>query len=186
MLQHPRWSNNLSTGLVRTRVRVDPFPSAGYQFRVGSDVATPFIGSEDRYLRFLGDGSVYRQLRRNWIVQFRLMAGTFVNGVLDSDRGFIPPQKLFYGGGPTTVHGFRRNGPGDDNGRNTFGTHLPRTGPAAAQRFVQLDAIAIDDDRRLDRLRLQEIVRERSTAQPDREADQNCGDDEEKSKTPSG
>jgi outer membrane protein insertion porin family len=32
-----------------------------------------------------------------------------VKGVLDADRGFIPPQKLFYGGGPTTVRGFRRN-----------------------------------------------------------------------------
>jgi len=112
VLQHPRWSNNLSTGLVRTRVRLDPFPSGGYQFRVGSDLATPVIGSQDRYLRFLGDGSVYRQIRSNWVVQLRLMAGTFVNGVLDSDRGFIPPQKLFYGGGPTTVRGFRRNGLG--------------------------------------------------------------------------
>lgn len=112
VLQHPRWSNNLSTGLVRTRVRVDPFPSGGYQFRVGGDVATPFIGSEDRYLRFLGDGSTYRRLRGSSIVQLRLMAGTFVNGVLDSDRGFIPPEKLFYGGGPTTVRGFRRNGLG--------------------------------------------------------------------------
>jgi len=93
-------------------VRVDPFPSGGYQFRVGSDVATPFIGSGDRYLRFLGDGSIYRRLRGSAIVQLRLMAGTFVNGVLDSDRGFIPPEKLFYGGGPTTVRGFRRNGLG--------------------------------------------------------------------------
>ncbi|MFL5538669.1 MAG: outer membrane protein assembly factor, partial [Longimicrobiaceae bacterium] len=115
VLQHPRWANNLSTGLVRTRVRVDPFPSGGYQFRVGSDLATPFIGSDDRYLRFLGDGSIYRRLHGSAIVQLRLMAGTFVNGVLDSDRGFIPPQKLFYGGGPTTVRGFRRNGPGPVN-----------------------------------------------------------------------
>jgi len=112
VLQHPRWSNNLSTGLVRTRVRLDPFPSAGYQFRVGGDLATPFLGSDDRYLRFLGDGSVYRQLRKNWVVQLRLMTGTFLNGVLNSDGGFIPPQKLFYGGGPTTVRGFRRNGLG--------------------------------------------------------------------------
>lgn len=109
VLRSPRWSNNLSTGLVRTRVRQDPFPSAGYQFRVGADAASPWLGSEDRYLRFLGDGSLYKQVREDWVIQFRLMAGTFVNGVLDADRGFIPPQKLFYGGGPTTVRGFRRN-----------------------------------------------------------------------------
>lgn len=112
VLRHTRWSNNLSTGLVRTHVRLDPFPSGGYQFRLGTDVAAPLLGSDDRYLRLQGDGSVYRQLRRSWVVQLRLMAGTFVNGVLDSDRGFIPPQKLFYGGGPTTVRGFRRNGLG--------------------------------------------------------------------------
>ena len=112
VLKHPRWSNNVSTGVVRTRVRLDPFPSGGYQFRVGADAASPWLGSDDRYLRFLGDGSTYRQLRKNWVVQFRLMGGTFVNGVLDADRGFIPPEKLFYGGGPTTVRGFRRNGLG--------------------------------------------------------------------------
>jgi outer membrane protein assembly complex protein YaeT len=108
-LKKARWSNNLSTGVVRTRVRLDPFPSGGYQFRVGSDFAGPVLGSEDKYLRFLGDGSVYRSLRKDWVVQLRLMGGGFVNGLLDANSGFIPPQKLFYGGGPTTVRGFRRN-----------------------------------------------------------------------------
>jgi outer membrane protein assembly complex protein YaeT len=108
-LKKARWSNNLSTGVVRTRVRLDPFPSGGYQFRVGSDFASPVLGSEDKYLRFLGDGSVYRSLRKDWVVQLRLMGGTFINGLLDANSGFIPPQKLFYGGGPTTVRGFRRN-----------------------------------------------------------------------------
>jgi outer membrane protein insertion porin family len=108
-LRHARWSNNVSAGLVRTRVRLDPFPSAGYQFRIGSDMANTWLGSEDRYLRLLGDGSVYRQLRKDWVVQLRLMGGTFLEGLLDSSGGFIPPEKLFYGGGATTVRGFRRN-----------------------------------------------------------------------------
>ena len=108
-LRKARWSNNLSTGLVRTRVRLDPFPSGGYQFRLGSDFASPVIGSQDRYLRFLGDGSIYRSIGHDRVVQLRLMGGTFVEGLLDSDRGFIPPQRLFFGGGPTTVRGFRRN-----------------------------------------------------------------------------
>jgi outer membrane protein assembly factor BamA len=108
-LKHARWSNNISTGVVRTRVRLDPFPSGGYQFRVGSDFASTFLGSQDKYLRFLGDGSVYQPLGHGLVLQFRLMAGSFFPGLLDSSNGFIPPQKLFYGGGATTVRGFRRN-----------------------------------------------------------------------------
>lgn len=107
VLRQTRWSNNLSTGVARTRVRLTPFPSGGYQFRVGSDFASQLLGSDDRYLRFLGDGSVYHPIgNRNWVLQLRLMGGTFVGGL---GNGFIPPQKLFYGGGPTTVRGFRRN-----------------------------------------------------------------------------
>lgn len=108
-LKHARWSNNLSSGVVRTRVRLDPFPSGGYQFRVGADLAGTFLGSQDKYLRLLEDGSFYQPLGHGLVVQFRLMAGSFFPGLLDNSNGFIPPQRLFYGGGPTTVRGFRRN-----------------------------------------------------------------------------
>jgi len=106
-LTRPRWSNNLSAGLIRTRVRQDPFPSGGYQFRLGADLATRFLGSDDQYARVVGDGSVYRSIGGNKVVQFRLTAGTFLDGLLGN--GFIPPQRLFYAGGATTVRGFRRN-----------------------------------------------------------------------------
>ena len=106
-LKEPRWSNNLSVGLIRTRVRQNPFPSAGYQFRVASDLATRFLGSDDQYLRLTGDGSVYHSIGRAKVVQVRLLGGTFVNSL--SQNGFIPPQRLFYAGGATTVRGFRRN-----------------------------------------------------------------------------
>ncbi|HET7460676.1 MAG TPA: BamA/TamA family outer membrane protein [Longimicrobium sp.] len=107
VLKAPRWSNNFSAALIRTRVRLNPFPSGGYQFRVGSDVATRFLGSDDQYLRLLGDGSVYKSVGTRRVVQVRLLAGTFLNGLLAN--GFIPPQRLFYAGGATTVRGFRRN-----------------------------------------------------------------------------
>ncbi|HEX6748595.1 MAG TPA: BamA/TamA family outer membrane protein [Longimicrobium sp.] len=108
-LRSPRWSNSLSAGVVRSRVRLDPFPTGGYQFRVGSDLASTWLGSEDRYLRAQGDGSIYQPIGNGLVLQFRLMGGTFLEGLLDSSSGFIPPQKLFYGGGATTVRGFRRN-----------------------------------------------------------------------------
>lgn len=106
-LQDPRWSNNLSVGLIRTRVRQDPFPSGGYQFRLGTDLATRFLGSDDQYLRLIGDGSVYRSIGGKKVVQLRLLGGTFLDGLVQN--GFIPPQRLFYAGGATTVRGFRRN-----------------------------------------------------------------------------
>jgi outer membrane protein insertion porin family len=108
-LQEPRWSNNLSLGLLRSRVRLDPFPSGGHQLRLGTDLASGALGSEDRYLRVLGDGTVYRQIREGWVAQLRLSGGKFLQGVIDPGGGFIPPQRRFYAGGPTTVRGFTRN-----------------------------------------------------------------------------
>ncbi|HYJ78215.1 MAG TPA: BamA/TamA family outer membrane protein, partial [Longimicrobiaceae bacterium] len=86
-----------------------PFPSAGYQLRLGTDYASTLIGSEDEYLRVQGDGSVYREIREDWVVQLRLTGGTFLEGLVDVGAGFIPPQRRFYAGGPNTVRGFRRN-----------------------------------------------------------------------------
>jgi outer membrane protein insertion porin family len=129
-LEEPRWSNNLSVGLIRSRVRQDPFPSAGHQLRLGTDFASGVIGSEDRYLRVLGDGTVYRELREGVVLQARLFAGTFLQGVVDPAGGFIPPQRRFYAGGPTTVRGFTRN----------------RLGPAVyIQRIDEADPDDADD-----------------------------------------
>ncbi len=107
VLKEPRWSNNLSMGLIRTRVRLNPFPDNGYYVRLGTDVATRFLGSDDQYVRLLGDGSVYRDIGADKVIQVRLLGGTFLNGLIEN--GFIPPQQLFYAGGATTVRGFRRN-----------------------------------------------------------------------------
>jgi len=106
-LTEPRWSNNVSVALLRTRVRQNPFPTSGYQFRVATDLATRFLGSDDQYLRLLGDGSVYKSIGGNKVLQVRLLGGSFLDGVIAN--GFIPPQRLFYAGGATTVRGFRRN-----------------------------------------------------------------------------
>lgn len=108
-LRAPRWSNFLGAGVVRNRVRQNPFPTAGYQARVGTDYASRLIGSDDNYLRLLADGSMYRQVKKGYVVQLRLFGGTFFEGLLSNETGFIPPQKRFYAGGPTTVRGFRRN-----------------------------------------------------------------------------
>ena len=106
-LRENRWSNSLSLGVVRNRVRLDPFPSSGYLVRVGTDLAAGFIGSDDRYHRVLADGTVYREIRDDWVVSFRLLGGTFLSGVVGDE--FIPPERRFYAGGPTTVRGYSRN-----------------------------------------------------------------------------
>jgi outer membrane protein assembly factor BamA len=103
-LQQDRWTNSLSVGLVRNRVRLDPFPSAGYAFRAGTDYASQALGSDDRYLRLLADGTVYRELRKDWVVSVRLLGGTFLQA-----ENPLPPERRFYSGGPTTVRGFGRN-----------------------------------------------------------------------------
>ncbi|MBB4637214.1 BamA/OMP85 family outer membrane protein [Longimicrobium terrae] len=108
-LERPRWSNSVSLGLTQSRVRIDPFPSGGHQFRTTVDYASPALGSDDQYLRLMADGIAHRRLTGNLVLSARLMAGTFLTGLLNEETGYIPPEQRFYGGGPTGVRGFRFN-----------------------------------------------------------------------------
>jgi outer membrane protein assembly factor BamA len=109
LLERSRWSNSLSLGLTQNRVRLNPFPQGGHQFRATLDYASSLLGSEDEYLRVFADGIVHRELRENTVLSLRLSGGTFLTGILDTKSGYIPPERRFYGGGPTGVRGFRFN-----------------------------------------------------------------------------
>lgn len=107
-LKESRWSNSLNTSILRNRVRLDPFPSGGHQLRTTVDYASAVLGSEDEYLRVYLDGTVYRRLGGSVIASARLAGGSFFQGLLSGD-GYIPPNRRFYGGGPSSVRGFPRN-----------------------------------------------------------------------------
>jgi outer membrane protein insertion porin family len=109
LLEASRWSNALTLGLTQNRVRLNPFPTGGHQFRAGVDYASALLGSEDEYLRLSADGLVHRRLRGQTVLTLRVAGGTFLTGVLNNQTGYIPPQRRFYGGGPTHVRGFRFN-----------------------------------------------------------------------------
>ena len=109
LLERSRWSNSLSLGLTQNRVRLNPFPVGGHQFRAGVDYASAALGSDDQYLRVAADGIIHHELRDDLVLSLRLAGGTFLTGVLNSASDFIPPERRFYGGGPTGVRGFRFN-----------------------------------------------------------------------------
>jgi outer membrane protein assembly factor BamA len=109
LLERSRWSNALTLGLTQNRVRLDPFPTGGHQFRAGIDYASSLLGSEDEYLRVSVDGIIHRELKDDMVLSLRLAGGTFLTGILNTRTGYIPPERRFYGGGPTHVRGFRFN-----------------------------------------------------------------------------
>ena len=121
-LERSRWSNSLSLGLIRNRVRLNPFPTAGYQVRLGTDYASPLVGSDDTYLRVLGDATWYREMGRNTVLSLRVLGGSFLT---DTDGEFIPPERRFYAGGPTSVRGFGRN----ELGPTVYLLRIPRVDP---------------------------------------------------------
>lgn len=106
--QRPRWTNTFSIGLLSNRVRLNPFPESGFQIRTEVDVASRVLGSDDRFARVYADGILYREVADGYVVSGRVAAGTFLEGLLDP-QGFIPPERRFYGGGPSHVRGYRRN-----------------------------------------------------------------------------
>lgn len=109
LLERSRWSNALTLGVAQNRTRLDPFPSGGHQLRVGTDFASALLGSDDEYLRVHAEALMHRRLRSEWILTLRGGAGTFLEGLVGADAGYIPPERRFYGGGPSGVRGFRFN-----------------------------------------------------------------------------
>jgi outer membrane protein insertion porin family len=108
-LRRPRWNNVLSVAAVHDGTRGTPVPTGGFRFRAESEWASPAIFSDDRYLRGVTDGAVYRQLRPGWVLSGRVLAGSFLAGLLVGEHGYIPPEQRFYGGGATNVRGYGRN-----------------------------------------------------------------------------
>lgn len=111
LLTQRRWSNSLSFAAVRDGViPIDPVTSRGYVLRGALDWASPEFGSDDRYLRFFGEGSYYHPLRRGWILAGNLRFGRFIRGTIGNlEDGYIPPERRFYAGGPNSVRGYARN-----------------------------------------------------------------------------
>lgn len=109
-LSRSRWSNSLTLGAVHNRSRGPAGqPIGGYQVRGGVDFASELLGSDDRYLRGLAEGAIYREVRRGWVLSGRLLAGSFLNGFFAEPDEYLPPERRFYGGGPSNVRGFDRN-----------------------------------------------------------------------------
>ncbi|MDQ3555669.1 MAG: BamA/TamA family outer membrane protein [Gemmatimonadota bacterium] len=109
-LRRFRWSNSLNVSTVRNRARVvGGLPTGGYQARSSAEWATELLGSDDRYLRLLAEGSVYREVRPGWTLGARLLGGTFPQGRVGDPDSYIPPERRFYLGGPNSVRGYGQN-----------------------------------------------------------------------------
>jgi outer membrane protein assembly factor BamA len=88
-------------------------PSRGTALRLELRSAARLTGAEDslRFNKFLADGAVYYPLTPDIIVAARFRFGAVVGSSFSfSDAAFsVPPQERLFGGGPTTVRGFRQN-----------------------------------------------------------------------------
>jgi outer membrane protein insertion porin family len=108
-LEQSRWSNALSQAVVYDRTQTEGNVTRGFQLRGGAAWASGLLGSDDQYLRLIGDAVSYRPLRPGWVLAARLQGGIIPERSIDPATNFIPPERRFYGGGPNSVRGFGRN-----------------------------------------------------------------------------
>ncbi len=86
-------------------------PTAGSIARLELRHASPFVLS-DTALQFntiAGEAARYIALNNTMVLALHLRAGAVFGRGFRSGTGFIPPQERMYGGGPTSVRGFRQN-----------------------------------------------------------------------------
>ena len=104
-----RWSNSLSVAAVHDDSWTDGVTSRGFVLRGGVDWASTIFRSDDSYLRILTEGSYYYPLKTGWVVAFNGRFGRFLSGAFGAEEGYIPPERRFYAGGPSSVRGYTRN-----------------------------------------------------------------------------
>ncbi len=109
LAQQRRWSNSLSVAAVRDMTRTVNFVTRGYNLRGSVDWASPYLGSDNEYVRLVVEGSAHRAIGRQSALSTFVRGGRFLQGSLRPDGGYIPPERRFYAGGPNSVRGYARN-----------------------------------------------------------------------------
>lgn len=135
-LGRSRFRNELGLNWTFDRTNSLLNPTSGYAVRSGMGWATDLLGSEVRFLRWTGEGQIYRTLRPGWVGAGAVRLGNFFRTAsLDPARNFLPPEERFFAGGANSVRGFGRNGLGQGvwvTGRLAEGDTVPADDP----RFV--------------------------------------------------
>lgn len=88
-------------------------PTRGVVARVEARHASDLVGADAslEFSRLTSDGSVYVPLGQDVVFAARLRVGVVLGPTfaLGEAARFVPPQERLFGGGPTTVRGFRQN-----------------------------------------------------------------------------
>lgn len=109
-----RWRNGLAASWIRDRSNSTVNATSGYVTRARTSWSTPILGSDYDFLRLSGDGAIYREVGRGWVVAGSARLGTFLSRATLGPTNFIPPEERFFAGGASSVRGFGRStlGPG--------------------------------------------------------------------------
>lgn len=88
-------------------------PTRGSVLRAEFRTAGNYTGSDDslRFNKLLADGAFYVPVTRNVVLAMRLRFGAVIGSSLSFSNATVrvPAQERLFGGGPTTVRGFRQN-----------------------------------------------------------------------------
>jgi len=108
-----RLRNELNLSVSHDRTDITLNPTRGFTVRTGLAWAAPWLASEVEYVRWTGEGAVYREVSPRWVLGGVLRLGSFFRTAsLAPDRNFLPPEERFFAGGANSVRGFERNGLG--------------------------------------------------------------------------
>lgn len=101
----------VSTSLQYNRTNHPTSPSSGSMAKIEYRHASPWVLS-DSALRFntvVGEIAKYIGLNSQMVLALNLRAGTVLGRDFKPGTSFIPPHERMYGGGPTSLRGFRQN-----------------------------------------------------------------------------
>ncbi len=100
---------SVATGYERTDNALEP--TRGVSGRIEARHASRFVGADAalQFSRFTADGAVYAPLGGDVVFAARLRLGVVLGPTFATAATFVPPQERLFGGGPTTVRGFRQN-----------------------------------------------------------------------------
>jgi outer membrane protein assembly factor BamA len=113
-----RFRNTVGLNYAQDRTDHPLDATRGHILRTGVAWAAPFLSSDVTFVRWTGEGSIYRILRPSWVGALSVRLGNFFQSAslnpARSQEDFLPPEERFYAGGANSVRGYERNrlGPG--------------------------------------------------------------------------
>jgi len=97
------WTNSITPGIIYDTRDNYAYPTRGDRYVGTVEIAGEFLGGDNNFAKFYGEGNWYKQIAKNYVTALRLRSG-YLQTFGGTDEA--PISDRFFLGGPSSMRGF--------------------------------------------------------------------------------